>query len=204
MDSAGRLRTKLYNKRYNFNFPIVNFPFICSNIPAAPAYEVYISQLIRYSRSCGSYQDFLNRGLQLTRKLLNQGFLLVKLKSSLQKFYGRHHVWPLWNICVTNDHGYVPLVVNTSRSFPHSWLITGFVTRLTRRVPLVDQELPILPEHTSAPPVFSGVRVTRSLVLCVFCRSLFVLLSFFFWPLCCLFFFDIRILITTLVSSNSS
>ena len=43
--------------------------------------------------------------------------------------------------CVTNDNGYVPLVVNTSRSFPHSWLITGFVTRLTWRVPLVEQEL---------------------------------------------------------------
>jgi hypothetical protein len=41
--------------------------------------------------------------------------------------------------------------------------------------------------------------VTRSLVLrVVFCRSLFVLLYFFFWPLCCLFFFDIRILITSL------
>ena len=40
--------------------------------------------------------------------------------------------------------------------------------------------------------------------ICMFCRSLFVLLYFFFWPLCCLFFFDIRILITTLVSSNSS
>ena len=39
--------------------------------------------------------------------------------------------------------------------------------------------------------------------MCMFCRSLFVLLCFFFWPLCCLFFFDIRILITTLVSSNS-
>jgi hypothetical protein len=49
-------------------------------------------------------------------------------------------------------------------------------------------------------PVFSGVRVTQSLVLCV-CfvdRCLF----FFFWPLCCLFF-DLQILITPLVSSNS-
>ena len=54
-------------------------------------------------------------------------------------------------------------------------------------------------------PVISEVRVIRSLVLCVmFCRSLFVLLYFFIWPLCCLFFFDIRILITPLVSSNSS
>jgi hypothetical protein len=38
----------------------------------------------------------------------------------------------------------------------------------------------------------------------MFCRSLFVLLYFFFWPLCCLFFFDIRILIAPLVSSSSS
>ena len=71
--------------------PNVNFPFICSNIPAAPAYGVYISQWIRYSRACGSYQDFLDRGLLLARKLLNQGFLLVMLKSSLRKFYCHHH-----------------------------------------------------------------------------------------------------------------
>jgi hypothetical protein len=63
-------------------FPIVNFPFICSNIPAAPAYGVYISQMIRYSRACGSYQDFRDRGLLLTMKLLNQGFLsLTPLKT---------------------------------------------------------------------------------------------------------------------------
>ena len=55
IDSEGRLRPKLYDKRDDFNFPIVNFPFICSNIPAAPVSGVYISQLIRYSRACGSY-----------------------------------------------------------------------------------------------------------------------------------------------------
>jgi hypothetical protein len=89
IDSEGRLRTTLYDKRNDFN--IVNFPFICCNIPAAPAYGVYISQMIRYSRACSSYQDFLDRGLLLTRKPLNQGFLLVKLRSSLRKCYGRHH-----------------------------------------------------------------------------------------------------------------
>jgi hypothetical protein len=46
------------------------------------------SQLIRYSRVC-SYQDFLNRGLLLTRNPRNQGFLL-ELKSSLRNYYGRH------------------------------------------------------------------------------------------------------------------
>jgi hypothetical protein len=69
--------------------------------------------------------------------------------------------------CVTNDHGYIPLVVNSSRSFTHSWLITEFVTRLTRRVSPVEQELHTLPEHMSSPPIFSGVRVTKSLVLYV-------------------------------------
>jgi hypothetical protein len=69
----------------------VNFSFISSNIPAATAYGVYIFQLIRYSRACGSYHDFLVRGLLHTRKLLNQGSLLVKLKSSLRVFYARNH-----------------------------------------------------------------------------------------------------------------
>ena len=52
----------------------------------------------------------------------------------------------------------------------------------------------------SSPPVFSVVRVVRSLAFCVmFYISLFVL---FFWPLCCLSFFDLRTPITCLVSSN--
>ena len=127
-------------------------------------------------------------------------------------------------MCVTNDHGIVLIVVSTSRSFPHSRLITEFVTRLTRRVPLVEQELLMRPEHLSSPPVLVGfvydegysrnALCTLNLIstfyylilsfICMLCRSLFVHLYSFFWPLCCLFFFDIRILIAPLVSSNSS
>ena len=52
--------------------------------------------------------------------------------------------------------------------------------RLTRRVPVVEQEVLTYPEHLSSPPMFRGVRVTISLYFCVvFCRSLFVHLSFF-------------------------
>ena len=43
IDSEGRLRTKLCDKRCDFNFPIANFPYMCSNIPIVPAY-----------RACGS------------------------------------------------------------------------------------------------------------------------------------------------------
>ena len=58
--------------------------------------------------------------------------------------------------------------------------------------------------HSGAPSVFSGVHLTRSVVLYAFCLSLFVLLYLFFWPLYSLYFFDIRILITPLFSSNYS
>ena len=53
IDSECRLRTKLYDKRDDLNFRIVNFSFIYSNIPAAPSYGLYISQMIRYSTACG-------------------------------------------------------------------------------------------------------------------------------------------------------
>ena len=69
IDNEGRLKTKLYDKRDDFSFPIVNFPFLSSNIPAAPAYGVYISQLIRYFRVCIFYHDFLDSRLLLIRKL---------------------------------------------------------------------------------------------------------------------------------------
>jgi hypothetical protein len=80
------------------------------------------------------------------------------------------------------------------RSFLHSWTITGFVIRLTRWVPLVEQEQLTFLEHPSSVPVFSGACVTRSLVLCVcfvdHCLSFCPVL-----PLCCPSF-DLRILIT--------
>ena len=93
IDSEGQIRTKLYDKRDYFNFLIVNFPFICSNIPVTLSYGVYISQLIRYSRACGSYNDFFDRGLLLTRKLLNPRFLVIKLKSSLRKLWVITMTW---------------------------------------------------------------------------------------------------------------
>ena len=43
IDSGGKLKTQLYDKRDDFNFAIVNFPYTCSNIPLSPAYGVYIS-----------------------------------------------------------------------------------------------------------------------------------------------------------------
>ena len=82
--------------------------------------------------------------------------------------------WSLWNICLQNDHGYVSLVVSSCRSFANSSLITRIAIILT----LLEQELLTLPEHLSVPPIFIGVRNTRSLVLCVYLVDLCLSL----WP----------------------
>jgi hypothetical protein len=57
---------------------IINFPNMCSNIPASPAYGVYISQLIRYARASSNYSDFLKRHLHLRNRLLDQGYKKIQ------------------------------------------------------------------------------------------------------------------------------
>ena len=58
-DKSNKITTKLYDKRDAFGLHIVNFPFMSSNIPSAPAYGVYASQLIRCAHCCSNYSDFL-------------------------------------------------------------------------------------------------------------------------------------------------
>jgi hypothetical protein len=88
---------------------------------------------------------------------------------------------------VIHDQGYVPFVVMTIQYFPNVLLITRFVIKATRWVPLVRYELVTL-AHLHISPVFRRVCVSQSLVFCVmFIRSLFV----FFWPLSCLFLFPL-------------
>ena len=72
------------------NFKIINFPNMCSNIPASPAYGVYISQLIRYARASSNYSDFLKRHLHLRNRLLDQGYKKIRLIRSLKKFIFRY------------------------------------------------------------------------------------------------------------------
>ena len=70
---------------------MVNFPFICSHIPAAHVYGVYISWLMRDSRACGSYHDSRAQSTSANNDVTEPGFLVVKLKSSLRKCYGYHY-----------------------------------------------------------------------------------------------------------------
>ena len=70
-----------YTTRNDFTFPIVNFTFISSNIPAAPAYGAYISQLIRYSYACAQNIGFLDKTQQVGQQLLTHDDVTPRLKS---------------------------------------------------------------------------------------------------------------------------
>ena len=73
IDIGGKLSTRLYDKRDDFEFHIVNFTFLSSNIPSGPFYGVYISQVIRYARCCSHYEDFIYHHKCLVDRLLSQG-----------------------------------------------------------------------------------------------------------------------------------
>jgi hypothetical protein len=89
-DDSGQLSTKIYDKRDDFNFIIINFPNMCSNIPVSPAYGVYISQLIRYEGASSNYSDFLKRHIYLRNRLQDQGYKKIRLIQSLKKFIFRY------------------------------------------------------------------------------------------------------------------
>ena len=68
--TKGIVSSKIYDKRDDFNFEIVNFPFLDGDVPRSPSDGVYISQLGRFARVCSPVDDFNNRNLFLTAKLL--------------------------------------------------------------------------------------------------------------------------------------
>ena len=86
----GIVSSKIYDKRDDFNFEIVNFPFLDGDVPRSPSYGVYISQLICFARVCSNVNDFNNRNLFLTAKLLKQGYRYHKIRKAFSKFYHRH------------------------------------------------------------------------------------------------------------------
>ena len=54
----GFVSSKIYDKRDDFDFDIVNFPFLDGDVPRRASYDVYISQLIRFARVCNHVTDF--------------------------------------------------------------------------------------------------------------------------------------------------
>ena len=69
----GFVSSKIYDKRDDFDFDIVNFPFLDGDVPRRASYGVYIAQLNRFARVCNHVADFNAQNKYLTAKLLQQG-----------------------------------------------------------------------------------------------------------------------------------
>ena len=79
--------SKIYDKRDDFDFDIVNFPFLDGDVPRSTSYGVYISQLIRFARVSSHVVDFNARNKSLSAKLLQQGYRYHKLRKTFSKLY---------------------------------------------------------------------------------------------------------------------
>ena len=109
--------SKIYDKRDDFDFDIVNFPFLDGDIPRSASYEV--SQLLRFARVSSHVADFNARNKSLTAKLLQQGYRYHKLRKTFSKFYPRHYelvsqfnvgLKPLFHQGLSEPEFYVDLV----------------------------------------------------------------------------------------------
>lgn len=91
-DINDKLNTQLYDKHDDFNYSIVNFRYLCSNIHVSSSlvYGVYVSQLVRYAKACSAYNQILSKKL-LTNKFLLQRFQQSHLKAAFRKFFGRYN-----------------------------------------------------------------------------------------------------------------
>ena len=83
--------TKVYDKLDDFDFEIVNFPFLDGDVPRSTSCGVYISQLIRFARASSYVADFNTRNKLLTQKLLKQGYRYHKLRKTFSKFHRRYY-----------------------------------------------------------------------------------------------------------------
>ena len=75
----------------DFDFEIVNFPFVDGDVPSSTFYGVYIFQLIRFARASTYVTDFNTRNKLLTQKLLKQGCRYHKLRKTFSKFHRRYY-----------------------------------------------------------------------------------------------------------------
>ena len=75
------IHTSIYDKRDDFGFPIVNYPWLSGDVPRLPSYGIYISQLVRFARCCTSVLDFHSKNIWYYR--------YHKLRKTFGKFL--HH-----------------------------------------------------------------------------------------------------------------
>ena len=84
--SNGTVSTKIYDKRDDFDFDIVNFPFLDGDVPRRTSYGVYISQLIRFARASSNLNDFNYRNKALLPNFLGRAIVILNFARRFRNF----------------------------------------------------------------------------------------------------------------------
>ena len=71
--------TKIYDKRDDFNFEIVNFPFLDDNVPCSTSYGIYTFQPFCFAKAFSYVTDFTTHNKLLTQKLINKAIGIINL-----------------------------------------------------------------------------------------------------------------------------
>ena len=91
--SNGFVSSKIHDKRDDFDFDIVNFPFLDGDVPRSTSYGVYISQLIRFAKGSSHVADFNARNKSLTAKLLQQPIGIINFERFSPNFIADTMNW---------------------------------------------------------------------------------------------------------------
>ena len=99
---------KLYDKRNDYDFDVISFPYLDGNIPKSQSYGIFISQLIRYVRINTSSSNFISDCRKLVTKLVGQYFDVAALRKRFQVFINKHfNVWGKYGVPLSVNHVFV-------------------------------------------------------------------------------------------------
>ena len=84
--SYGTVSTKIYDKRDDFDFDIVNFPFLDGDVPRRTSYGVYISQFIRFARASSNLNDLNYRNKPLLSNFLGRAIVILNFVRRFRNF----------------------------------------------------------------------------------------------------------------------
>ena len=85
-----KVNCKLFDKRDNFNFKIVQFQPVHNNQASAISYGVFNSQIIRFSRICTNFIHFKERVIHMFNELCSLGYKYERLIYNYNKVVRKH------------------------------------------------------------------------------------------------------------------
>ena len=100
----GKFYIILYDKRNDYSFEVINYPFLDENIPKNQPYGVFISQLVRFARINSSFHRFISACRNIIYKLIRQSFNPAASRRKFETFIDKYFdLWGKFGEYLTTD-----------------------------------------------------------------------------------------------------